>query len=230
MTVKIPLRLAGVDLRDTAAYECVPDGLAELSFEAVGGVSLAVVYASESDPVAEAATWAHLIAELMPGVTVAEAYDELVSVSDISARCGVAAEAARLWAAGKRRASLRQFPGPRQVVGAGSGGKTMSLYAWRDVLAWAREVIGIDPDEGIDYLGDRQYVRLNAEIVNLTSAGADTWQGWDRLGQATQRVTASMGAATGAVSQAGGMIERINVVLDGDDMVSGVRASRSTFR
>jgi hypothetical protein len=165
MTAKVPLRVAGLDLRDAASCERIPGGLADLSFEATGGVSLAVVYTDAADPVAEAADAARSIGKLMPGVAVAEAHDELVSVSDIAARCEVAAEAARLWAIGKRRGSLRPFPGPRQVAGAGSGGKSMSLYAWREVLSWVREIIGTDPDDGITYLDDRQYAELNAEIA-----------------------------------------------------------------
>jgi hypothetical protein len=108
------------------------------------------------------------------GELVAEVHDELVSVSDIAARAGVVAESVRLWTAGQRRASLRPFPPPRQVVGSGSGGKTMSLYAWRDVVLWIRDVIGIDPDEDFEYLTDAQLAELNAEIA-ASSPGA-TWR------------------------------------------------------
>ena len=174
MTVKIPLRLRGLDLRDANAYTHIAPDLAELSWEANGGVSLAVVYSDDQFPVAAAADWARRVAKLMPGVDVAEVHDELVSVSDIAARAGVAAEAARLWAAGKRRASLRQFPAPRQVVGRGSGGKSMSLYPWREVVSWIRDVIGIDPDEGIDYLNDAEHAYLNAELA-ANAASAEAW-------------------------------------------------------
>jgi hypothetical protein len=174
MTVKIPLRLRGLDLRDAEAYNRIDPDLAELSWEANGGVSLAVFYSDDPSPVAveTAADWARRIAKLMPGVCVADVHDELVSVSDIAARTGVAAEAVRLWAAGKRRTSLRPFPAPRQVVGSGSGGKTMSLYAWREVVSWIREVIGTDPDEGIEYLTDAQHASLNAELAAITTAAA----------------------------------------------------------
>jgi hypothetical protein len=172
MTVKIPLRLRGIDLRDVDAYDRIDSALAELSWEANGGVSLAVLYCEEPSPVAgrEAADWAMRIAKLMPGVSVADVHDELVSISDIASRADVAPEAVRLWSAGKRRASsLRPFPAPRQVVGSGSGGKAMNLYAWREVLSWIREVIGTDPDEGIEYLDDAQHADLNAELAHLAT-------------------------------------------------------------
>jgi hypothetical protein len=41
----------------------------------------------------------------------------------------------------------------------------MNLYAWREVVSWIREVLGADPDEGIDYLSDTEYARLNAELA-----------------------------------------------------------------
>jgi hypothetical protein len=122
MTVKIPLRLRGLDLRDVDAYARIGPDLADLSWEANGGVSLAVVYSDDRLPIAAAADWARRVVKLMPGVEVVEVHDELVSISDIAARAGVAAEAARLWAVGRRRASLRLFPSPRQVVGSASHG------------------------------------------------------------------------------------------------------------
>lgn len=169
MTVKIPLRLEGIDLRETAAYERVHEELEELFWVANGAISLAVVLSDDSEvaAVAEAADWARRIAKHMSGVTAVEVHDELVSVSDIAVRAGVAAEAVRLWAAHKRRASLRLFPSPRQVVGADSGGKTTSLYAWREVLSWIREVLGTDPDEGIEYLSDMQLADLNATLAAI---------------------------------------------------------------
>ena len=177
MTVKIPLRLRGVDLRDVDAYDLIDPDLAELSWEANGGISLAVLYSDDRPLVAveDAADWSRRIAKLTAGVSVAEVHDELVSVSDIAARAGVAAEAVRLWAAGKRRSSLRPFPGPRQVVGSGSGGKTMNLYPWREVVSWIREVIGTDPDEGIEYLTDAQLAALNAELAAITEPPAPEW-------------------------------------------------------
>lgn len=199
MTVRIPLRLRGLDLRDIDAYSRIDPDLADLSWEANGGVSLAVVYSDDQFPVADAAEWARRIAKLMPGVDVAEVHDELVSISDIAARVGVAAEAARLWAVGKRRAALQPFPAPRQVVGSGSGGKSMSLYAWREVVSWIRAVIGIDPDDGIDYLSDAQYADLNADLVATASAAT-----WHPIDAGTAHITTGVHntpptASTGAV-------------------------------
>lgn len=169
MTVKIPLRLRGLDLRQVEAYDRIHPELAELSWEGNGGLSLAVIYGDDPAYVAAegAGDSARLIAKLMPGVTVADVHDELVSVSDIAARSGVTAEAVRLWTVGKRHGALAPFPSPRQVVGSGSGGKSMSLYAWREVVTWIREIIGTDPDEGIEYLTDAQIADLNAELAAI---------------------------------------------------------------
>jgi hypothetical protein len=82
------------------------------------------------------------------------------------------AEAVRLWATGKRQASLRQFPAPRAVVGTGAGRKTSNIYAWPEVVSWVREVIGIDPDEGITYLGSSQHAHLNAKLADLVESAA----------------------------------------------------------
>jgi hypothetical protein len=167
MTVKIPLRLQGIDLRDMEAYDRIDQELAELFWTSNGAVSLAILFSDAPAPVAaaDAVDWARRIAKLMPGVSVAEVHDELVSISDIALRVGVAHEAVRLWTVGKRRAALRPFPVPRQVVGSGSGGKTMNLYAWRDVVSWIREILDIDPDEGIDYLTDNELATLSAQIA-----------------------------------------------------------------
>ncbi len=167
MTVKIPLRLQGIDLRDPEAYDRIDEELAELFWTSNGAVSLAVLFSDNPVPVAiaDAVGWARRIAKLMPGVSVAEVHDELVSISDIAARASVAHEAVRLWTVGKRRASLRPFPSPHQVVGAGSGGKTMNLYAWREVLSWIREVLGTDPDEDTSYLTDYEHATLNAQLA-----------------------------------------------------------------
>ena len=96
MTVKIPLRVRGLDLRDIEAYDRIHPDLVELSWEANGAVSFAVVYCDDPSAVAvaEAADWAKRISKLMPGVYAPEVYDELVSVSDVAARAGVAAEGA----------------------------------------------------------------------------------------------------------------------------------------
>lgn len=201
MTVKIPLRLRGLDLRDTDAYSRIDPDLADLSWEANGGVSLAVVYSDDQFPVAAATECARRIAKLMPGVDVAEVHDELVSISDIAVRAGVAAETVRLWATGKRRAALQPFPRPRQVVGSGSGGKSMSLYAWREVVSWIREVIGIDPDDGINYLNDIQHADLNADLAATASATA-----WHPIDAGTAHITTGLRNAPSASMGASGPV------------------------
>jgi hypothetical protein len=195
MTIKIPLRLRGMDLRDTEAYGRVPPDLEELFWMANGGVSLAVVFSDNqgSIAVADAADWADRIAKHMPGVVAAEVHDELVSMSDIAVRANVAHEAVRLWATRKRRASSYPFPTPRQVVGGGSGGKTMSLYAWREVLAWVREVIGTDPDKGIDYLSDTQIASLNANLAAI----AEERSAWHPISAINEQIIADVQAQRG---------------------------------
>jgi hypothetical protein len=172
MTVQIALRLRGLDLREVEEYQRIPPDLAELSFQANGAVSLAVIYSDSPSPARDAVEWARMIGRLIPGVCVTGAHEELVSISDIAARCDVAAEAVRLWATGRRRASLRPFPAPRAVVGTGAGRKTSNIYAWPEVVSWAREVIGIDPDEGITYLDLSQHAHLNAELADLVESAA----------------------------------------------------------
>ena len=70
------------------------------------------------------------------------------------------------------------------MVGGGSGGKTMNLYAWREVMSWVREVIGIDPDENIEYLTDAQLADLNAEL-----AASMTTPGWHPMSVDPERIT-----------------------------------------
>ena len=43
----------------------------------------------------------------------------------------------------------------------------MSLYAWREVMSWIREILGTDPDEGIEYLSDKQLADLNAHLAAI---------------------------------------------------------------
>lgn len=189
MMVKIPLRLSGIDLREPSAYERLDDlDLSDLFFEANDGVSLAVLFTNDPDPEWVATDAARRISKLLPGVSVAEVHDELVSTADIAARCAVAPESVRLWAAGKRRSRLRPFPAPRQVVGAASGGKTMNLWAWRDVLGWVREVIGIDPDEDVAYLEDAALAQLNAELISNRA--------WVSVDAMTQRVSSTNAAGS----------------------------------
>jgi hypothetical protein len=74
------------------------------------------------------------------------------------------------------------IPRPRAVVGTGTGRKTSNIYAWPEVVSWVREVIGIDPDEGITYLDSHQHAHLNAELADLVDsvgiAGQVERPGW----------------------------------------------------
>ena len=213
MTVKVALRLDGLDLRDIEAYGRIPEELAEMSFQANGSVSLAVVYSDSSTPVSDAADCARLIDKLIPGVSVVRAHEELVSIPDIAARCDVATEAVRLWAAGKRRVRLRPFPPPREVIGAGGGGRTMNVYAWAEIVGWVRAVLNVDPDAGIDYLSGRQYAQLNVELSDIAAhVAASTADGWRPLAvieQVTAQVSRSGPVPTGTMS----LISRMDELL-----------------
>lgn len=233
MAVKIALRLAGLDLRDVAAYERIPEELAELSFQANGDVSVAVLYAA-SPPVAaaaEAADWARLISKLIPGAQVIGAHEELVSVSDIAARCHVAPEAVRLWATGKRRNTLRPFPAAREVVGSNSGRKSMRIYSWPEVAGWVREVIGLDPDSGITYLDARQHAHLNAELTDAAAASHSLSEGWRSITTANKRLTATVSchprapSAMVAANNAFNLIARMDGLLIDNDVARGRRVA-----
>jgi hypothetical protein len=164
MPVKIALRLRGIDLRSTDEYLRIPSELTDLQFEATGPISCALLATDDADPVWVATQAARRIVKHLSGVVVTGVYDELVPKSDIAARCGLGPEAVRLWTTGQRRRRLRPFPAPQQVISFGSAGKTMNLYAWREVVLWVREVIGFDPDEGVDFLTDAQQADLNAQL------------------------------------------------------------------
>lgn len=187
VTVKIPLRLSGLDLRNVEEYLRIPEEVAELGYEARGPISLAVVLSDEPNPAHEAADWARRINKLVDGVTVTGVYSELVNIPDIAARCQVAAEAVRLWASGKRRNKLRPFPDVAEVAGFDAGGKPVSMYAWSDVVSWVRDVLGTDPDEGVEYLSPWAVADLNAELANVAREGALEQEGWSELPGAAYR-------------------------------------------
>lgn len=124
-----------------------------------------------------------------------------MSVSDIAARCDVAPEAVRRWAAGKRRTALRPFPPAREVIGSNSGRKSMKIYAWAEVVSWVREVVGIDPDEGISYLDARQFAHLNAELADAHAITDRYGSGWRSMAATSRRLTTAV-SDTGSVSAA----------------------------
>lgn len=211
MFTKIALRLSGIDLRDPEAYNQIPEDLSYLGFEANGGVSSAVLATEDARPLGAALDAARCVVKHVPGVHVVEVYDEMVSTADIAVRCEVGAEAVRLWVNGRRRSAQRPFPTPRQVVGHGA--KPMSLWAWRDVLAWTREVVGIDADEDVSYLDDIQIAELNAELAGCGAGWAES--PWQRLESNTVSVVA-VRTETVQVSNTDVTLQRIDETLYGE--------------
>lgn len=210
MFTKIALRLSGIDLRDPEAYSRIPEDLSYLGFEANGGVSSAVFATDDARPIGSALDAARCIAKHIPGAHAVDVYDELVSTADIAVRCEVGAEAVRLWVNGRRRSAQRTFPPPRQVIGHGA--KPMSLWAWRDVLAWTREVVGIDADEDVTYLDDAQVAELNAELAGCSASSATSE--WRPLESSTVSVV-TVRTETVRVSNLDATLERIDETLFG---------------
>lgn len=167
MSIKVALHVDGFDLRNDAIVEAMDVTLGELEWTARGSLTIATHYSDgrPRDAVVEAVDYARLIHKL-PGAVVIGAFDELVGLHDIAVRCSVTRETARTWAKGLRRASgAHPFPAPRQVIEQGLGARTLSLYAWRDVVVWVRDTVGLDPDDGIEYLGDALLAELNAMLT-----------------------------------------------------------------
>lgn len=225
MFTKIALRLSGIDLRDPEAYNRIPEDLSHLGFEANGGVSSAVFATEDARPLGAALDAARCIAKHIPGVHVTEVYDELVSTADIAVRCEVGAEAVRLWVNGRRRSAQRPFPAPRQVVGHGA--KPMSLWAWRDVLAWTREVVGIDADEDVTYLDDTQLAELNAELAGCGAGPAQS--PWQPMESTTLSVVA-VRAETVQVSNTDATLQRIDETLYGERVTTRSPSRRPAAR
>jgi hypothetical protein len=98
MSIQIAERPQRLDPRDVGAYDRITPELSELFWMANGSVSLAVVSSEQpgQQAIDSAVDWARRIANLMPGVSVADARDELVNISDIASRASVAAEALRM--------------------------------------------------------------------------------------------------------------------------------------
>lgn len=156
MAVKIALRLRGLDLRDIETYNRILPELSDLSWEHNGNASLAVIITDDSDPVAVAISRVHQITDLMAEVRVLEVYEELVNISEIATRTGMTERHVKSLAAG-----ATFFP---------SRIARSSLYSWREVVAWVRETIGIDPDEGINYLTDSQHTELNTALQRASAS------------------------------------------------------------
>lgn len=161
MIIKIPLRVENLDA-DSPAYLEMDETLGDdLIWTVTSGVMTADLFVEDGDPIALGADAARLIRKLIPGASIAGVHDELVSISDIAFRAGVAAEGVRLWADGKRRASAEN-PFPRVEQAVTHGQMTVRLYAWRKVVAWLRAVPRIEADEDITYLDDERLAELNS--------------------------------------------------------------------
>jgi hypothetical protein len=169
MTIKIPLQIDGVDLSSDTVLANMDPELDEVDWVTHGPITLAIVYSEETSPraaVAEAHDWVLRIHKLLAGATVTGVFDELVGWNEVAARCSVTPEAVRTWAKGLRRGQARAFPSARQAVPLGAGKRSLYLYAWREVLIWVRDVIGLDPDEGMTYLDDGHIAEINACIAS----------------------------------------------------------------
>jgi hypothetical protein len=173
MMIKIPLQVEGVDLSSDTVLANMDSELDELDWVTHGPLTLAIVYCDASHPkaaVAEAQDWVLRIHKLQPEARVSRVFDELAGWSEIAARCAVTPEAVRTWAKGLRRGQAHPFPAVRQAVPLGAGRRSLHLYAWRETLTWVRDVIGLDPDDGIAYLDDSGIAELDAYIASERGA------------------------------------------------------------
>ena len=163
LITKISLRVDNLDTNSLAYLEMDPELEDDLIWSISSGVLTSAVLTDDGNPVELALDAARKIRKLVPGAVVAGAHDELVSISDIARRVGVAAEGVRLWADGKRRV-LEGHPFPRVEQAVTHGKLTVRLFAWRHVVSWVRAATPLEPDEGITYLSDEQLCELNARL------------------------------------------------------------------
>ncbi|MGL5823912.1 MAG: hypothetical protein ACRCYU_03595 [Nocardioides sp.] len=173
MPVQFSLLLHGLDMRDENHRARIPESLGDIAFESVEDLTYVVVICEGREAAHLAAQIARRVESALPNVTVVGVHDELVALTDVAVRTDVAHEAVRLWAAGKRRASGRQFPRPRQVVGVQRGRNSTKLYAWREVVSWVREVLSLDPEDGLGFLSDRQIAEVNARVSQVMPAAGE---------------------------------------------------------
>lgn len=205
MVVRLALLLRGFDMRKADDRARIPEDLFDLAFEASESLTYVVVPTSAADAPHRAAEVAGRVRQALPGVQVLGVHDELVALGDVADRCGVSHETARLWAGGKRRAAANVFPSPRQVVGAQRGKNGTKLYLWREVVAWVRDVVGLDPDEGVEFLSDGELAEVNARVASVGSSAV-------RL-VSRRRVTRSV-SRTHVSVRAEGWLQEVDVVLD----------------
>jgi hypothetical protein len=127
-------------------------------------------------------------------------------------RAVLAPEAVRLWATGKRRASHRAFPAARQVVGAGSAGKTMT-----------RRISRSDAEGTAISLSERG---VNFRCPVRSCRADDTWAaGPSVVGGCSGDMSTpqTLPAPRGTSSGSAGMVLRLFVDLDPDQQHDALR-------
>ncbi|WP_435246848.1 hypothetical protein [Streptomyces sp. NRRL F-5630] len=177
MKTRIPLVVRNIDLDDDETIEQLALSLSDLGWQEAGGQTIATVYTTSADPVADAMAAASHICRVLPRVTVERVDEQFVSLADIAARAGLSHEAVRLWATGKRRTAREPFPPARTQVGQGRS--TSKIWVWPEVLTWLKEQYCLDLEPGNAYLNARQVARLNAA---LHEPKRQQWQRTDTAG------------------------------------------------
>ncbi len=164
MTTQVHLTVEGIDIGSPTTRAAIEGSdLVDLAWTSNLGLLTVTCFVEHGQhPVADALDWARCITKTTGG-RVPRAFDELVATAEIAARCDVTTEAVRLWTSGRRRTGS-PFPLPRQQVAIGQA-RTMRLYAWRDVVAWVRQTLGVDPEDGDGFLSDRQLADLDNDLA-----------------------------------------------------------------
>ena len=165
----IPLVVRGVDLDDETTLDLIGVNFDDLTWHSKAGQVIVVLHATSTDPVADAFDVARTIALALPGAHVTGVDAQLVALGDIADRLGITSEAVRLWAAGKRRASIL-FPAPNGRVSTGR--TVMKIWSWPDVLTWLRSEYRLDPEPDVTYLSDRDMHALAIKLDGLDLAAA----------------------------------------------------------
>lgn len=167
MSTCIHLRLCGVDLRERSSYALFEaDTFTDVGVTGNGPLAYLSVYAdTDRQAQQQALKVARAVRDLPGGVRVVGVYEELVTETQIGLRCGYTPATVRSWAAATTRHTTPAFPGPRDVLGDG----TMTrLYAWNEVLAWARTNLHLrdEDDEDMTYLNESQVADLNVSLLH----------------------------------------------------------------
>lgn len=170
MALAVPLRILGVDLDNPQHVEALALENFEISLTVSDEVVTATLLLLDGQHRVSAVR--DLICQIrdrVPESAVPYVQDELVGIRDIAERCDVAMESARLWSLGRRRHDPdRSFPPPRQVLETDQ--KVVRLFAWRDVVAWVREMCDIDPEPGLSFLSDAEVASINDLLAETETA------------------------------------------------------------